>query len=59
MSTPWRITLAVALVLIGVGGGTCALRTARMIQLRAGQPPAEQPASPPDPIHHDPAPPPR
>jgi hypothetical protein len=32
MSNPWRIALVVVLVLIGVGGGMCALRTAEMIE---------------------------
>ena len=32
MSNPWRIVLVVALVLLGIGGGMCALRTEKMIQ---------------------------
>ena len=34
MSTHWRIALALALVLLGVGGGTCALRVGNMIESR-------------------------
>jgi hypothetical protein len=32
MTNPWRIALVVALVILGIGGGTCALRTARMVE---------------------------
>lgn len=36
MSNPWRIALVVALVLLGVGGGMFALRTAKLIEKRVG-----------------------
>lgn len=36
MSNPWRIALASALVVLGVGGGMFALRTARLIEKRVG-----------------------
>ena len=32
MSNAWRIALVVALVLLGIGGGMCALRTAKMVE---------------------------
>ena len=35
MSNPWRIALVVALVLLGIGGGMCALRTAKLVEKQA------------------------
>ena len=48
MSNPWRIALVVALVLFGVGGGMCALRTAKLVerQMEGHEVEAESPESP-------------
>jgi len=41
MSNPWRIALVVALVLLGIGGGMCALRTLKLVERQTGEPEAE------------------